>query len=293
MWRKSPEKHTRMLQLLLLLRLKDEGLSSMKTLKLIVSLAALLLLGVSTLQAEEFDYNGDTPLLPETITTSPTPDLNEGDEVFELEEEFEEAEIAVLDPLSGYNRIMTTVNDKLYFWVLKPVARGYGKVMPESARLGVRRFFNNLLMPVRFVNNLLQFKAKRAGTELMRFSLNTTVGVLGFGDPAKNWYDLELYPEDFGQTLGHYGVGSGFHLVLPLLGPSNLRDTVGLVPDHYLNPVTYIDKWETQLAVRSYDTINQTSLRIGEYESLKKDAVDLYTFLRDSYEQNRKKKVEE
>ena len=216
------------------------------------------------------------------------------DEDFALEEEFGTPETKeVFDPLSGYNRAMTKVNDKLYFWVLKPVAKGYRFVVPTTARRGIVRFFNNLLFPVRFVNNILQLKFKGAGVELSRFCINSTVGVLGFGDPAKSWLDLDPYPEDFGQTLGHYGVGSGFHIVLPLLGPSNLRDAVGLVPDFYLDPVTYIEKDEEQFAVRSLDKINYTSLHLGEYESLKKDAVDFYTFMRDAYEQNRDKKIEE
>jgi phospholipid-binding lipoprotein MlaA len=216
------------------------------------------------------------------------------DDEFELEAEFEaETQQSVIDPLSGYNRVMTHVNDKLYFWLLKPVAQGYSFVMPEGARLAVGRFFKNLLMPVRFANNLLQLKPKRAGTELARFAINTTIGVLGFGDPAAKHFDLQPYPEDFGQTLGHYGVGSGFHIVLPLLGPSNLRDTIGLIPDHFLDPVTYIDNSKERLAVRAYKQVNHTSLHIGEYESLKLDAVDLYTFLRDGYEQRRAKQVEE
>jgi phospholipid-binding lipoprotein MlaA len=166
-------------------------------------------------------------------------------------------------------------------------------VVPESARLAVGRFFRNLLMPVRFANNLLQLKLQRAGTELARFALNSTIGVLGFGDPAAKDFALQAYPEDFGQTLGHYGVGSGFHIVLPLLGPSNLRDTVGLLPDYYLDPVNYIEGFETRLAVHVYDQVNNTSLHLGEYESLKKDAVDLYTFLRDGYEQHRDQEIKE
>lgn len=216
------------------------------------------------------------------------------DDVFELEEEFEAAESEpIIDPLSCYNRVMTQVNDKVYFWALKPVSQGYSAVVPEGGRLALGHFFRNLLMPVRFVNNLLQFKLKQAGTELTRFVVNSTVGVLGFGDPAGDYFGLQAYPEDFGQTLGHYGVGSGFHIVLPLLGPSNLRDTFGLIPDYYLDPVNHIDHSETALAVKAHKTVNRTSLHIGEYESLKSDAVDLYTFLRDGYEQRREQQIKE
>jgi phospholipid-binding lipoprotein MlaA len=197
------------------------------------------------------------------------------------------------DPLSGYNRWMTGVNDKLYFWALKPVATGYAKVTPAVARRSVGRFFNNLGYPLRFVNNLLQLKVKRAGVETARFVVNTTVGVAGFADPARWWMDLEAYPEDFGQTLGHYGVGGGWHLVLPVLGPSNLRDAVSKVPDRFLNPVAYVEPTEVAIAISAYDRINYTSLHLGEYERLKQDAVDWYIFLRNAYEQNREKKIQE
>lgn len=261
-----------------------------------------------------------TLIVPTLCITTPTPqaaadsfkeDQEPSDEAppqaleedFGFEEEFEE-EFAVAttprvpDPLSGYNRFMTKVNDKFYFWILKPPASGYRKVVPQVIRLSVYRFFENLLFPMRFVNNLLQLKFKPAGVELARFGFNTTVGVLGFTDPAKKWLDLEAYPEDFGQTLGHYGVGSGFHLVLPILGPSNLRDAVGLAADFYLDPICYLGTcfagyWEAALGTRSYKTVNNASLHIGEYESFKKDALDFYIFLRDAYEQRRSKEIEE
>jgi phospholipid-binding lipoprotein MlaA len=224
----------------------------------------------------------------------------------EFEDEFEDQDLPdVFDPLSGYNRAMTVFNDKFYFWLAKPVSKGYSYIVPEPARLSVSRFFKNILFPVRFLNNILQFKFKGAGIELSRFCINSTVGILGLADPAKEWLDLEAYPEDFGQTLGHYGVGGGFHIVLPILGPSNLRDLASMVPDYYADPVQLVqladadieelvdvDK-DDELALRSYDIINRTSLHIGEYETLRSDALDLYTFLRDTYETNRKKKIEE
>ena len=224
----------------------------------------------------------------------------------DFEDEFAaEDTLDVFDPLSGYNRAMTVFNDKFYFWLAKPVSKGYSYIVPEPARLSVSRFFKNILFPVRFLNNILQLKFKGAGIELSRFCINSTVGILGLADPAKEWFELEAYPEDFGQTLGHYGVGGGFHIVLPFLGPSNLRDLAGMVPDYYADPVQLVqladadidelvdvDK-DDELAIRSYDIINRTSLHMGEYETLKNDALDLYTFLRDAYESNRKKKIEE
>ncbi|MFQ5486748.1 MAG: VacJ family lipoprotein, partial [Desulfobacterales bacterium] len=210
----------------------------------------------------------------DALTDADEEKLEDSDDEFdkEFEDEFGEvSESQVFDPLSGYNRIMTNVNDKIYFWALKPVARGYRYVVPEGIRRGVVRFFNNLLFPVRFINNVLQLKIKNAGEEIARFGLNTTVGILGFWDPAKDSLGLEPHPEDFGQTLGRYGAGSGFHIVLPVLGPSNLRDLIGLVPDYLADPVSLVETDLDEFGVRIFDEVNDTSLHIGEYESTKKD----------------------
>lgn len=222
-------------------------------------------------------------------------DLEEnGDDDFDddLEDEFGDPDASeVYDPFSGYNRAMTTFNDTVYTWVLDPVARGYRWTVPEPPRRGIVNFFHNLLYPLRLVNNVLQVKFKNAGEETLRFVINTTVGILGFWDPARDWFGLERHDEDFGQTLGFYGVGSGPHIVLPFLGPSNLRDTFSLYPDYYLDPIRFVDGNLEQLGVRVFETVNDTSLHIGEYENLKKDAIDLYPFLRDVYEQNRNSKI--
>ena len=229
----------------------------------------------------------------------------------EFEDEFAASEQEVFDPLSGYNRVMTGFNDRFYFFVLDPVARGYRWVLPGTARRGVKNFFHNLLFPLRFVNNALQLKATNAGEEFLRFSINSTIGILGLWDPAKEWFGLEAHEEDFGQTLGYYGVGGGFHVVLPFLGPSNLRDMFSLYPDLQMDPVNYVEnrpynfpKQEgeylgvSRQTLQAIDltllkTVNTESLRIGQYENLKKDAIELYPFLRDVYEQNRAKLIRE
>lgn len=215
------------------------------------------------------------------------------DEFKEFDSGTDKRGVKVYDPLAGYNRFMTKVNDRIYFWVLKPAASGYAAITPRFMRKSVNRFFKNLSYPVRFVNNVLQLKFKKAGVETARFMINSTVGLAGLRDPADRWFDLEAYPEDFGQTLGVYGVGEGFHLVLPLLGPSNLRDAFAIIPDKFLEPLYYVEPTEAAIALGVYDRVNYTSLHLGEYESLKGDAVDWYIFLRNAYESNRKKKIEE
>jgi phospholipid-binding lipoprotein MlaA len=225
------------------------------------------------------------------------------DAVFSDFDEFGTQEEAVskpvFDPLRGYNRVMFKFNDKMYYWVLKPVSKGYGKVVPEPVRLSFKRFFHNIRFPIRFVNNILQIKMKGSGRELARFVTNSTLGLLGFFDPARAWWGIEPSEEDFGQTLGHYGVGGGFPIVLPFLGPSNLRDALSLYPDYYLDPIAYTPHDEkvffntTYIAVGAAQIINDTSLRLGTYENIKKNALDPYTFVRDAYKQNRDKKIKE
>jgi phospholipid-binding lipoprotein MlaA len=221
---------------------------------------------------------------------------DELDEFDEFEEEFGDAsESEVFDPLEGYNRVMTSFNDKLYFWVLKPVATGYRWLVPEIVRSGIGNFFHNLLYPVRFVNNLLQLKFRNAGEETIRFVYNTTFGLFGVWDPGREWLELRSHEEDFGQTLGFYGVGAGPHIVLPILGPSNLRDTFALYPDNFvLDPKAYyIEGNERKIGVFALEKVNDVSFRIGEYESVKKDAIDFYMFMRDGYEQIRIKEIKE
>ena len=218
---------------------------------------------------------------------------DEDDEDFDgFEEEFGQTmDAKISDPFEGYNRIMTSFNDGFYIYVFDPVARAYRFIIPEFGRRRIANFSQNLLFPVRFINNVLQAKFLNAGEELLRFCINSTLGIFGLWDPAKEWFGLEAHEEDFGQTLGYWGVGPGPHIVLPILGPSNLRDMFSIGPDYYLDPKRFIDPSRKELAVRVFDEVNDTSLHIGEYENLKKDAIDLYPFLRDVYEQNRRKKI--
>jgi len=211
-----------------------------------------------------------------------------------LEKEFGPPEkVLVRDPLEPYNRAITTFNDRAYFYALKPVAKGYAKVVPEMVRISIDRCFNNLEFPIRLVNNLLQLKIKGAGIESARFVINSTIGIAGFGDPAKKWFHLEPHEEDFGQTLGYYKMGSVFYIVWPFIGPSDLRDTIGKAADIFTQPATYLVDWWILLAARAFQEINYTSLHIGEYETMKKEALDYYTFMRDAYEQMRIKEIKE
>ena len=208
------------------------------------------------------------------------------------EQEETAAEIVIADPIEPWNRAMFAFNDKFYFWVAKPLAKGYSAIVPEWGRVRVKNIFQNITMPVRFVNNLLQLKIRGAGTELLRFVFNTTAGVGGMFDVAKN-IDLKAPEEDLGQTLGVYGIGNGFYIVWPVLGFSTLRDSVGTVGDYFLDPVSYITPTEPQIGVRAFDYTNETSLHIGDYEDMKESALDPYISFRSAYIQYRKNKIKE
>jgi len=217
----------------------------------------------------------------------------------EFADEFEDETKEVFDPLEEYNRMMTNINDKIYLYTFNPLSEGYAFVVPKPVRVGVSNAFDNLKFPIRFVNNILQFKFDHSIKELGRFMVNSTVGVLGLFDVATK-AGIKRYDEDFGQTLGYWGVGSGFHIVLPFLGPSNLRDTLGFAVDTAIAPTTnsglkyQIPKNNLEsLGYASLYYTNKNSLHLGEYENLKKDALDVYTFFRDSYEQKRAKEISE
>jgi len=202
-----------------------------------------------------------------------------------------DGEVTIADPIEPLNRAMFQFNDKFYFWALKPAARGYNAVVPEPVRVSVRNFFLNVKMPIRFVNSLFQGKFKGAGTELARFGINTIMGLAGFFDVAKSEFDLSPYDEDLGQSLGFYGMGELMYIVWPILGPSTVRDTIGLAGDSFLNPASYINPFEVGLGVRGYEQLNKTSLDLGTYEDLKEASIEPYIGVRDAFIQYRKKQI--
>lgn len=213
-----------------------------------------------------------------------------------IPDEAEEAGMQISDPFAPTNRVMYTVNDKLYFWLLKPVTQVYSHV-PEDFRIVFSNIYDNLWAPSRILNNLFQLRLRGAGNELTRFVINSTVGVGGMGDAARDAFGIKKQEADFGQTLGWYGFGHGFYLVLPFFGPSSLRDGVGLAGDQLMHPLSYVGSshltFGQQTGISAHEKVNSTSFRIGDYESFKESAVDPYISMRDAFVQYRKKKVEE
>lgn len=209
----------------------------------------------------------------------------------EFEAEFES--FKVNDPLSGYNKMMTRFNVALYTYALRPIAKGYEFVMPEFARVGIKNFASYINMPIRFLGNVLQLKFKEAGTELKRFGVNTIFGFFGLIDAASK-AQIPLHHADFGLVLAHWGVGGGFHFVLPVLGPSNLRDTLSIPVNWYASPITYAATYDSSawinwlsVGITSFVMINEVSLNTPTLDEIFYKTPNLYPFLRDAYEKRR------
>ena len=214
-----------------------------------------------------------------------------GENFSDFEAEFET--FKVNDPLSGYNKIMTSFNVGFYTYVMRPVVLGYEFVMPEFARVGIKNIFTYTSMPIRFVGNLLQFKFKEAGTELKRFGFNTIFGFFGLIDAASK-AKIPLYHADFGLVLAHWGVGSGFHFVLPILGPSNLRDTLSIPFNWYASPTSYLKADDSSafinwlsVGITSFAIMNEVSFQTKTLDEIYYNTPNLYPFLRDAYEKRR------
>lgn len=203
-----------------------------------------------------------------------------------------ETDAADQDPLEGFNRGVYAFNDAVDTVVLEPVARLYRMAVPAPGRDGVKNFLANLTSPVVFLNNILQGDVNGAFTTFWRFVLNTTVGFGGVYDFATNNTDLKAKPEDFGQTLGTYGSGPGFYLVLPILGPSSGRDAVGRVADYFSDPFTYLlsDGW--QIARYGATAVDGRSRTLDLVDEINKNSLDPYATIRSAYLQRRQAQVE-
>ncbi|MDL2267734.1 VacJ family lipoprotein [Desulfovibrio sp. OttesenSCG-928-G15] len=198
----------------------------------------------------------------------------------------------VPDPMEGFNRAMFKFNDGLIEHVARPAYKGYEYVTPGFFRTGLKNFFHNLAFPVRFTNNLLQGRPKAAGVEMSRFVLNTTAGLGGLFDVAKKHKPIvPVEDEDLGQTLGVWGMGEGFYVVWPFLGPSTGRDTVGKVGDYFLRPTTYIKPWYVGAGASAVEVFNSLDDTLDLYDALKQSAIEPYSSVRDAYVQYRREKV--
>jgi len=197
----------------------------------------------------------------------------------------------VNDPLESVNRVIFGFNEIVYEFLLTPVATTYNTVLHETVRSGVSNAIDNISSPVTLVNDILQFELDRALTTIARFVVNTIAGIGGIADVASS-IGLEEHSEDFGQTLGSYGVGEGLYLVLPLLGPSNPRDAIGdLVVDPYFDPLglylSNTDRDAAGYARTGVSAVSEFAGLMGELSQIKRTSVDYYAAIRSLYRQKR------
>lgn len=189
------------------------------------------------------------------------------------------------DPFEKFNRAMFSFNDTVDRYALEPVARGYRAITPRLFRDGVGNVLHNLRAPVTFANDVLQVEPARAGATVARFGINTTIGVAGIFDVASTM-GLEKHTEDFGQTLGRWGVAPGPYLVLPLLGPSTVRDAAGAPVDVALNPINYAE-FDGDDAFRVTRTvvgvISARESALDAVQSVRETSIDPYVSIRTTY----------
>ena len=226
----------------------------------------------------------------------------------------QEDEVEEYDPWEPFNVAIFNFNRKVDKYVLKPVAKVYDKVIADEIELGIRRFFHNVRFMPRLLNNLFQGKFKGAGIEMGRFLVNSTLGLAGYLDFAKEVFGWETPDEDLGQTLGKYGVKPGRYLVLPIPPfVTTVRDLVGYVGDLFLDPINYLvfpsieldgapsfighthrdTTTLSQLGVRSGDVINERSINLESFQGVEESTVDLYATIRNAYLQKRAQSIRE
>ncbi len=206
-------------------------------------------------------------------------------------------ENVVQDPLEGLNRATFEFNYFLDGLIFKPVASLYRDLPPPPVRESMDNFLTNLHSPVNFANGILQGDVEHAGNTLFRFLVNSTIGIAGLFDVANNWFNVAYRQEDFGQTLGVWGMDDNAYVVLPIIGPSNTRDSIGRVADFFMDPLRYIllvhnDEEELFITRTAMDGISLRAKTISVLEDIESGSVDYYSSIRSLYKQRRDYMIE-
>lgn len=197
------------------------------------------------------------------------------------------------DPWEGFNESIFTFNRQVDRFVLKPIATGWDFVLPDAFQRSLKNAMDNLSFPRRLINNLLQVKIGGAGREVARFTINSTIGFVGFLDVAKDAFGIQQSDEDTGQTFGVWGIGPGPYLILPFLPPLTVRDGVGLAFDTAMNPMSYFIPFYATAAVYATNVVNERSLNLDKFERVEESVVDLYSAVRNAYLQRRAAAIKE
>lgn len=190
---------------------------------------------------------------------------------------------AYRDPLIGLNRGIFALNDFTYRYLLIPVSRGYTRITPDRLERGIDNFFYNIKTPIYAVSHLLQLKIRPMGTNLARFGINSTAGLLGFLDPAGAWLDMKRTEAHLEDSFSHYGLGYGIYLVLPILGPADVRNSISTAGEYFLNPVIYLTANPATTAIQGFDYLQEFAPQVDRYETLRRESEDPYIFFRNMY----------
>lgn len=247
------------------------------------ALVLFLVLGLSG----AFALSGAMASSFETLSESDTLNIEDSDASIDEDD----------DPFEGFNRAMFAFNELFDTLLLRPIAVVYDTLLPDPLKTGVGNVLNNLSEPVTFLNDILQLKFDRASETFARFTFNSTFGLGGLFDVANDLGDIPRHREDFGQTLGYAGIGSGPYLVLPFLGPSNFRDMVGTAVDILTDPVDYgFRRWDRDSLVyvrKGTDLVHRRAMALPLTDSIDKTAPDKYVRYKTLYNQYRRFKIED
>jgi phospholipid-binding lipoprotein MlaA len=253
-------------------------------LPLAIGLSALALTGCTSTKASKRQT---------TATVAATSGGGDGKSVAKSTTDLEEYDVpSIPDPIEPVNRGTFWFNHQLYRFVLRPISKGYEKVVPQPVRKGIYNVFDNVEFPVRFVNHALQGNFVRAGQETGKFCVNSTLGVGGLMTPAEKFPAIANVPDtDTGLTFAKWGIGHGFYLMIPVVGPRSARDTVGLAGDYCLHPLTWVGiiygTWAWTIPVSAGNTLAVMPDKFGQYDAATENAVDPYIAVRSAYVQYR------
>jgi phospholipid-binding lipoprotein MlaA len=253
--------------------------------RLLAGALATLLFASLPAGAQEADDPGGEP------QAAPDPYAEYDDLAFEDDADADLADDSG-DPFETVNRGIFWVNDGIDRYALEPVSTAFDYALPDPVQRALRNAFDNLRFPIVFFNDLFQGKPVAAGRDLARFLLNTTVGIGGFLDPAST-IGLEKHNEDFGQTLGYWGVPPGPYLMLPFFGPSNIRDGCGLIVDSAFRAFGFFIPFWVSLSMQAVDTVNRRALIRDEIRAERRAALDWYAAVRSAYSQYRENLVKD
>jgi phospholipid-binding lipoprotein MlaA len=234
---------------------------------------------------------GTCPLLLSRAAAQPLEEVVVHDTKLKLDDADTDTED--YDPWEAFNEKMFNFNYKLDRYVIKPVAKIYNEIVLDGEKQAIHNAYDNVAMPRRLINSLLQKKFKGAGRELARFLINSTLGVGGLADVAKYQFHLEKSDEDTGQTFGYYGVGPGPYLVLPFSSPLTVRDAIGYLFDLALDPLTYTLTVIPAVGKKTEEIINERAINLDTFQSVEEATLDLYSAVRNAYLTRRKQQIAE